>query len=77
MLESRSDRPIELSKTQQKLQVFFTKIDNHTKYAWAIPLDDKSRKSTTTALKNLLKKQNEGIIKFGQVEVKDFTVKHF
>ena len=26
--------------------------DNHTKYAWAIPLKDKSGKSTTTALKS-------------------------
>ena len=32
----------------------FTIIDNHTKYAWAIPLQDKSGKSTTTAFKILL-----------------------
>ena len=32
----------------------FTIIDNHTKYAWAIPLNDKSGKSTTTAFKKLI-----------------------
>ena len=32
----------------------FTIIDNHTKYAWAIPLKDKSGKSTTTAFKKLI-----------------------
>ena len=39
---------------QQKLQVFFPIIDNHTKHAWAIPLKDKSGKSTTTAFKKLM-----------------------
>ena len=29
-------------------------FDNHTKYAWAIPLKDKSGRSTTTSFKNLL-----------------------
>ena len=29
--------------------------DNHNKYAWAVPLKDKSGKSTT-ALKSLIKK---------------------
>ena len=33
---------------------FFTIIDNHTKYAWAIPLKDKSGKSTTNPFKKLI-----------------------
>ena len=31
-------------------------IDNHTNYAWAIPLKDKAGKSTTTALKSPIEK---------------------
>ena len=52
----------------------FTKIDNHTKYAWAIPLKDKSGKGTTDALKNLIEKKSkkENLEKFGQIEVKSF-----
>ena len=34
----------------------FTIIDNHTNYAQAIPLKDKSRKRTATALKSLIEK---------------------
>ena len=43
-----------LSKYNKIYKFIFTIIDNHTKYAWAIPLKDKSGKSTTTAFKNLL-----------------------
>ena len=43
-----------LSKYKKNYKFVFTIIDNHTKYAWAIPLKNKSRKSTTTAIKNLL-----------------------
>ena len=45
-----------LSKYNKNYKFIFTIIDNHTKYAWAIPLKDKSRKSTTTALKSLIEK---------------------
>ena len=45
-----------LSKYNKNYKFIFTIIDNHTKYAWAIPLKDKSRKSTTNALKNLFEK---------------------
>ena len=38
-----------LAKYNKNYKFIFTKIDNHTKYAWAIPLKDKSGKSTTTA----------------------------
>ena len=49
-------------------------IDNHSKYAWAIPLKDKSGKSATKAFKVLSKKQKENLIKFGQIELKSFMI---
>ena len=46
-----------LSKYNKNYKFIFTIIDNHTKYAWAIPHKDKSGKSTTTALKSLIEKE--------------------
>ena len=46
-----------LSKYNKNYKFIFTIIDNHTKYAWAIPLKDKSGKSTTIALKSLIEKE--------------------
>ena len=46
-----------LSKYNKNYKFIFTIIDNHTKYAWAIPLKDKSGKSTTAAIKNLIEKE--------------------
>ena len=46
-----------LAKYNKNYKFIFTIIDNHTKYAWAIPLKDKSGKSTTTALKSLIEKE--------------------
>ena len=67
-----------LSKYNKNYKFIFTIIDNHTKYAWAIPLKDKSGKSTTTALKSLIeKKRRENHTKFGVIEVKNFTTQHF
>ena len=43
-----------LAKYNKNYKFSFTIIDNHTKYAWAIPLKDISGKSTTAAFKNLL-----------------------
>ena len=43
-----------LAKYYKNYKFIFTRIDNHTKYAWAIPLKDKSGKSTTAAFKSLL-----------------------
>ena len=43
-----------LSKYNKNYKFIFTIIDNHTKYAWAIPLKDKSGKSTTEAFKKLI-----------------------
>ena len=45
-----------LSKHNKNYKFIFTIINNHTKYAWAIPLKDKSGNSTTTALKSLIEK---------------------
>ena len=42
------------SNYNKNYKFIFTIIDNHTKYACAIPLKDKSGESTTTAFKNLL-----------------------
>ena len=44
-----------LSKYNKNFKFKFTIIDHHIKYAWAIPLKDKSGKSTTTAFKKLIK----------------------
>ena len=46
-----------LAKYNKNYKFIFTIIDNHTKYAWAIPLKDKSGKSTTTAIKSLIEKK--------------------
>ena len=40
-----------LAKINKNFKFIFTISDNHTKYGWAIPLEDKSGKSTTTAFK--------------------------
>ena len=45
-----------LAKYNKNYKFIFTIIDNHTKYEWAIPLKDKSGKSTTTAFKSLIEK---------------------
>ena len=45
-----------LSKYNKNYKFIFTITDNYTKYAWAIPLKDKSGKSTTTAFKSLIEK---------------------
>ena len=66
-----------LSKCNKNYKFIFTIIDNHTKYAWAIPLKDKSGKSTTTAFKKLLETRKKNRIKYGVIEVKSFTTQHF
>ena len=43
-----------LSKYNKNYKFIFTIIDNHTKYAWAIPLKGKSGKSTTEVFKKLI-----------------------
>ena len=66
-----------LNKSNKNFKFIFTIIDNHTKYAWAIPLKDKSGKSTTTALGSLIEKAKRKPHKIGQIEVKSFTTRRF
>ena len=66
-----------LSKYNKNYQFIFTIIDNHTKYAWAIPLKDKSGKSTTTALKSLIEKAKRKPDKIWSDRGKEFYNKTF
>ena len=66
-----------LSKYNKNYKFIFTLIDNHTKYAWAIPLKDKSGKSTTTALKNLIGKAKRQPDKIWSDRGKEFYNKTF
>ena len=66
-----------LSKYNKNYKFIFTIIDNHTKYAWAIPLKDKSANSTTTALKNLIDKVKRKPHKIWSDRGKEFYNKTF
>ena len=66
-----------LSKYKKNYKFIFTIIDNHTKYAWAIPLKDKSGKSTTTALKSLIEKAKRKPDKIWSDRGKEFYNKTF
>ena len=69
-----------LSKYNKNYKFIFTIIDNHTKYAWAIPLKDKSGKSTTTAIKNLIEKEKRKPHKIWSDRGKEFyntTFSHY
>ena len=66
-----------LSKYNKNHKFKFTIIDNHTKHAWAIPLKDKSGKSTTTTFKKLIEKEKRVPQKVVVIEVKSFTIQHF
>ena len=69
-----------LSKYNKNYKFIFTIIDNHTKYAWAIPLKDKSGKSTTTAIKSLIEKAKRKPDKIWSDRGKEFyntTFLHF
>ena len=46
-----------LSNYNKNYKFILTIIDNHTKYALAIPLKDKTGRSTTTAFKKLIEKE--------------------
>ena len=65
-----------LSKYNKNYKFIFTIIDNHTKYAWAILLRDKSGKITKAAFKKLKKLVKENHTKYEVIEVKSFTT-HF
>ena len=66
-----------LLKYNKNYKFIFTIIDNHTKYAWAIPLKDKSGKSTTTALKSLIEKTKRKPDKIWSDRGKEFYNKTF
>ena len=66
-----------LANYNKNYKFIFTIIDNHTKYAWAIPLKDKSGKSTTNALKNLIEKENRKPDKIWSDRGKEFYNKTF
>ena len=66
-----------LSKYNKNYKFIFTISDNHTKYAWAIPLKDKTGKSTTAAFKNLLETSKRKPQKVWSDRGKRVTTQHF
>ena len=70
------DRSI-LAKYNKNYKFIFTIIDNHTKFAWAIPLKDKSGKSTTTAFKKLIETSKRKPEKVWSDRGKEFYNKTF
>ena len=66
-----------LSKYNKNYKFIFTIIDNHTKYAWAIPIKDKTGKSTTTAFKSLIEKAKRKPDKIWSDRGKEFYNKTF
>ena len=66
-----------LSKYNKNYKFIFTIIDNHTEYAWAIPLKDKSGKTTTNAIKNLIEKAKRKPDKIWSDRGKEFYNKTF
>ena len=66
-----------LSKYNKNYKFIFTIIDNHTKYAWAIPLKDKSGKSTTAAFKKLIETSKRKPDKIWSDKGKEFYNKTF
>ena len=66
-----------LAKYNKNYKFIFTIIDNHTKYAWAIPLKDNTGKSTTTAFKSLIEKAKRKPDKIWSDRGKEFYNKTF
>ena len=66
-----------LAKYNKNYKFIFTIIDNHTKFAWAIPLKDKSGKSTTTAFKKLIETSKRKPEKVWSNRGKEFYNKTF
>ena len=66
-----------LAKYNKNYKFIFTIIDNHTKFAWAIPLKDKSGKSTTTAFKKLIETSKRKPEKVWSDRGKEFYNKTF
>ena len=66
-----------LAKYNKNYKFIFTIIDNNTKFAWAIPLKDKSGKSTTTAFKKLIETSKRKPEKVWSDRGKEFYNKTF
>ena len=66
-----------LAKYNKNYKFIFTIIANHTKFAWAIPLKDKSGKSTTTAFKKLIETSKRKPEKVWSDRGKEFYNKTF
>ena len=66
-----------LAKYNKNYKFIFTRNANHTKYAWAIPLKDKTGKSTTTAFKSLIEKAKRKPDKIWSDRGKEFYNKTF
>ena len=66
-----------LSKYNKNYKFILTIIDSHTKYAWAIPLKDKSGKIQLLHSRIYWKLVKENLKKCGVIEVKSFTTQHF
>ena len=66
-----------LAKYNKNYKFIFTIIDNHTKFAWAIPLKDKSGKSITTAFKKLIETSKRKPEKVWSDRGKEFYNKTF
>ena len=66
-----------LAKYNKNYKFIFTIIDNHTKYAWAIPIKDKSGKSTTNAFEKLIEKEKRKPDKIWSDRGKEFYNKTF
>ena len=66
-----------LANYNKNYKFIYTIIDNHTEYVWAIPLEDKSGRSTTNALKNLIEKEKRKPDKIWSDRGKEFDTKTF
>ena len=66
-----------LAKYNKNYKFVFIVVDNHTKYAWAIPLKDKSGKITTTAFKKLIETSERKPQKVWSDRGKEFYNKTF
>ena len=63
------------SKHNNNYKFILTVIDIFTKYAWAIPLNNKFGLSTTHSFKIVLAEYRKTEI-YGYIEVASFTIKH-
>ena len=66
-----------LAKHNKSYKFIFTLTDNHSNNAWAIPLQDKSEKSTTTALISFIEEAKRKPHKIWSDRGKEFYDKTF